>query len=340
MKYNEEKCPKCGKILQVPEDLEKLTCMYCGKEIETKDMIPVYNEDESILKELESEIVRLWDDKDPKAIQKARALFEKDHFNYTANYILSLDTLPRILLENKGITKQFKTKLYATAIKEYMIASRPSLEYLERACVVRSDEKEDILEKSAKHFITAIKEDILHSKKNKSKISTLELDDYKMALVLFTIPMILELNLDISDKFADKIIEAWIEEFPKSIIKKGTFEHINAGFRKKGFCYITTAVCETLHKPDNCYELTMFRDFRDNYLLKQEDGKELVGEYYLVAPLIVEHINSFEERDKIYQEIWNNYLNGCLMSIESGDNEKCKEDYSKMVRELQMKYNI
>ena len=30
-----------------------------------------------------------------------------------------------------------------------------------------------------------------------------------------------------------------------------------------GSCYITTATCEEYGKSDNCYELTMFRSFRD-----------------------------------------------------------------------------
>ena len=41
---------------------------------------------------------------------------------------------------------------------------------------------------------------------------------------------------------------------------------------KKG-CFITSAVCESFGKPDDCYELTMFRSFRDNYLAKEQDGE-------------------------------------------------------------------
>lgn len=41
-------------------------------------------------------------------------------------------------------------------------------------------------------------------------------------------------------------------------------------------CYITTAVCGSFGKSDDCYELTMFRDFRDSWLRRQEDGKEII----------------------------------------------------------------
>ena len=49
---------------------------------------------------------------------------------------------------------------------------------------------------------------------------------------------------------------------------------------KKNGCFITTATCAEYGKPDNCYELTMFRKFRDEWLSKQPDGLKLIEEYY------------------------------------------------------------
>lgn len=40
-----------------------------------------------------------------------------------------------------------------------------------------------------------------------------------------------------------------------------------------GGCYITTATCEEYGKPDDCYELTTFRNFRDNWLKNNPMGK-------------------------------------------------------------------
>jgi hypothetical protein len=50
--------------------------------------------------------------------------------------------------------------------------------------------------------------------------------------------------------------------------------------RKAMGCFITTAVCDFLSEPDDCYELTLFRSFRDNWLSFQPDGKQLVEQYY------------------------------------------------------------
>ncbi|WP_461811457.1 GTPase family protein [Faecalimonas sp.] len=101
-----------------------------------------------------------------------------------------------------------------------------------------------------------------------------------------------------------------------------------------GGCYITTATCEEFNKPDDCYELTVFRNFRDNWLQKQVDGPELIERYYATAPAIVEKINQQPNRAEIYQHIQNSYLSKCLSYIENGENEKCMELYIAMIEYL------
>ncbi len=104
--------------------------------------------------------------------------------------------------------------------------------------------------------------------------------------------------------------------------------------KEKSFCYITTAVCESLDKPDDCYELTMFRKFRDSWLMMQPDGEALIREYYAVAPTIVQRIDSLSNANEIYQDIMTKYLKPCLHMIEQNDMEGCKKMYMKMVSEL------
>lgn len=107
---------------------------------------------------------------------------------------------------------------------------------------------------------------------------------------------------------------------------------------KSDGCFITTAVCDSFHKPDNCYELTMFRAFRDNWLKKQTDGQQLIAQYYAIAPKIVKNIDKLADADEIYLHIWNKYLKSCLSYIEHGKNEQCKSVYVKMVQDLYKKY--
>lgn len=101
-----------------------------------------------------------------------------------------------------------------------------------------------------------------------------------------------------------------------------------------GGCYITTAVCKDSGKPDNCYELTQFRKFRDEWLTNQPDGKDLIKQYYDTAPNIVKLIDKQPNSHEIYDNLNEVYLTPCLHYIENEQYEKCKELYSDMVYNL------
>lgn len=101
-------------------------------------------------------------------------------------------------------------------------------------------------------------------------------------------------------------------------------------------CFITTAVLETLNGNDDCYELTKFREFRDEQLI--DKYPELINEYYAIAPIIVKNINNDVNAKSIYKNIWHEYLKPCLNFIESEHYSEAKDGYIYMVRELQKEY--
>lgn len=103
-------------------------------------------------------------------------------------------------------------------------------------------------------------------------------------------------------------------------------------------CFVTTAVCDSFGKSDDCYELTTFRKFRDTWLKAQPDGKSLIAEYYSIAPRIVANINSLADSAQIYKTIWQKYLEPCLNFIRCGDNLACKNKYIEMIYELKKTY--
>jgi tetratricopeptide (TPR) repeat protein len=107
-----------------------------------------------------------------------------------------------------------------------------------------------------------------------------------------------------------------------------------ADAKKQSGCFITTAVCGSFGKPDDCRELTAFRAFRDNWLAKQPDGKALVAEYYHIAPRIVAAIDAAPDSAGIYRGIWDAYLADCLRLIDSGRFAECRDVYVRMVNDL------
>lgn len=116
--------------------------------------------------------------------------------------------------------------------------------------------------------------------------------------------------------------------------ERGDFNQSSGG----GGCFITTAVCDSFGKADDCYELTAFRNFRDKWLANQSDGKSLIAEYYAVAPKIVAKINQLPNAAETYKNIWTDYLSRCLNFIEAGDNLSCKKIYVRMVQNLKAKF--
>ena len=126
---------------------------------------------------------------------------------------------------------------------------------------------------------------------------------------------------------AEKIAELWKVHYPENDIKAVPYEQIMEGFKHK-FCYITTAVCESLGKTDDCYELTALRNYRDDYLMNTDCGEEIVKKYYDIAPTIVKHIDKRADRREIYEGIWNHYLKQCIEFIETDKNEQCKDKYA------------
>lgn len=105
-----------------------------------------------------------------------------------------------------------------------------------------------------------------------------------------------------------------------------------------GGCFITTAVCHSLKKEDDCIELQTFRNFRDNWLIHEADGNYLIQEYYDIAPKIVDSINTQSQADVIYENIWKSYLKDAYIEIQANKNQVAKTIYMKMVRDLQGKY--
>ena len=101
------------------------------------------------------------------------------------------------------------------------------------------------------------------------------------------------------------------------------------------FCFISTVICEYFGKSDDCVELNKLRNYRDNWLRNQPDGSQLIAMYYNNAPLIVSKLKTSSNYATYCQYLWDNYLQPCLVLIETKQFESCKELYIKMYRYLQ-----
>ena len=100
---------------------------------------------------------------------------------------------------------------------------------------------------------------------------------------------------------------------------------------------MTTACCEYKGLPDDCHELQTLRKFRDEYLALKKYGDEIIRLYYEDAPQIVKSINGSDEKEQIYDQIYNK-IKEIVHLIEIGEFDKAIIVYMLMV--YQLKRNI
>ena len=105
----------------------------------------------------------------------------------------------------------------------------------------------------------------------------------------------------------------------------------------RGGCYLTTACIKYQGLDDDCFELNTLRAFRDNYIAKLENGKELIDRYYANAPIIVEQIDKSLEREFVYNDIFLK-IQECIQYIKSDRNEKALQLYIDMSERLYNKF--
>ena len=244
------------------------------------------------------------------------------------------DELSGMLCDNLPLMKKFNKDSYADAFKAYFESYRPLLERIDEG-YASSDDKDKYIGEIADRFVNIIKdkENSLAKKSEKEHFAI----DHNSILTLYLLPALLEIKTASCKALAGEILKRWNEIFTRYSLSMGTFEEIDAGFKRK-LCYITTAVCESLGKPDDCYELKTLRGYRDGYLLGSDEGKTVVDTYYNIAPTIVNRINRRNDSAVVYRKLFDKYISPCIDMIEHNRLEECRELYSEMVYSLKDQY--
>lgn len=121
----------------------------------------------------------------------------------------------------------------------------------------------------------------------------------------------------------------------------GCTDHFVARYGSTGGgCFLTTACVEAKGLPDDCYELTVFRKFRDTYLKSTAEGSKDVRTYYRVAPRIVDAINQEPNALAWYEEIYCELITPVLCLIENERYEDAWQNYRQYVQKLCEQFNV
>ena len=250
------------------------------------------------------------------------------------NYLVGLEGMKSMLNDIEKPLDSFKKKYYEENFNRVYERYLPTMDAIEQV-YTSVLEPEAFIQNMSRALVDTAVEKVNGCAKKSQKESTMM--DMNLVMAIYIFPSLLHYRGTSTQPLVDQILADWKEAFPKSNLQAAEYEYIEKGFHKK-FCYITTAVCQTFQKPDDCYELTLLRDYRDEYLAKLPEGESIIRAYYDVAPTIVKHINRREDAPAIYENIWKEYLSPCISMIEAGEKEACKDLYIEMVETLQKKY--
>lgn len=237
-------------------------------------------------------------------------------------------------IEMQDYRQYFKRKIYKDAFMRCYEEHKELLASVITICEQAEDKDEAVMELA--RAIPEYAHGQVDNAPKKSKKEALMMD-YNMTMVTFVVPVLTYNGSEYLDRIADRMIELWNKGPITMKLGRAGFEELNGSFKSHP-CYITTAVCESQNKADNCYELMLLREYRDGYLLKSPEGESVVRRYYDVAPTIVNHINKKVNSKEIYQEIFDDYLSSCISLIEENKMAECQEVYTNMVMDLQKKY--
>jgi len=106
-----------------------------------------------------------------------------------------------------------------------------------------------------------------------------------------------------------------------------------------GSCFLTTASCDLLGRPDDCWELETLRAYRDDVLARSSRGREYIQEYYATAPRILSALPaSGWRRGAALSRIYLFTVLPCAALITAGMTEAAFALYRRSVRVLSSRY--
>lgn len=302
------KCPNCGKALELPEELEEFSCLYCGSRMTMENFVAFNSKvQEAVDWEADPEYVRLHL---IDAVKKYPRYFEK----------IGRDT-------------------YVPAFEAYEKGNAQLLQMMDRVACGQTDNGKQWMTELCDTFIQELETEMTADPRWKKAGKSTVLFENKLMLALFLTPLAKKLELQSAGLFCTELHRQWMLHWPKELWQPGDYQRIVDGYKKKRLCFITTAVCEQEGKPDNCEELTAFRAFRDSWLT-EHNGTELIREYYDVAPEIVVRMELCDDSADRCAEIRRRWLGPCYELLQAEKMEECRDVYVEMVRTLQHRYHL
>ena len=102
-------------------------------------------------------------------------------------------------------------------------------------------------------------------------------------------------------------------------------------------CFLTTACCDLMGLPDDCFELTALRRFRDTVMRVTPDGQRDIERYYALAPRLLAEMHARGEERRLLG-VYFCYILPCALAAHMGFVAPTHRHYARMIRRLVARY--
>ncbi|MFB9151278.1 CFI-box-CTERM domain-containing protein [Roseovarius ramblicola] len=109
------------------------------------------------------------------------------------------------------------------------------------------------------------------------------------------------------------------------------------GTCEKRDCFLTTATAGAVGLPDDCWELSTLRAFRDGWLARHPGGAALTAHYYRLAPMMVHRIERRADARAVWLRAWAFGVLPAALAARLGLNRLALRAYRRLVRSLARK---
>ena len=290
-------CPNCGKELDIPGELEEFSCLYCGTRSRVAALLAPAAACSMELPELRAKL---------------------------------LDTVKNYPDYYKKLDKKF----IFDAFELYEFSNAETLRALD-ACVAAEPSR---MGRICTEFVDDLETYMSADPRWKRKTSRSNVFwETKVVLAIFLTPLVRKLGLACAEDFRTGLHRTWLARWPQQHWEPGDYDLLVSGYRKRKFCFITTATCRHEGKADDCAELEHFRAFRDGWLTERGETA-LIDRYYAVAPAIVACIDYCDDAEARYAEIRSRWLEPCYIALQEDRPADCRAIYVDMVQTLEQRY--
>lgn len=290
-------CPNCGKVLDVPGELEEFSCLYCGVRSRVAALLAPPVDCAAVLPELREKLL----DTVKKHPDYYKKLDKKQFFDAFELYESSNTETLRTL--------------------DACMAAQPEL--MNRICTELVDDLESHMSADPRWKRKAARSNVFW--------------EVKVVLAIFLTPLARKLGLACAEDFRTGLHRSWLARWPQERWEPGDYDVLVSGYKKRKFCFITTATCRHEGKTDDCPELQTFRAFRDGWLTERGETA-LIDRYYAVAPAIVACIDYCDDPAARYAEIRSRWLEPCYRALREDRPADCRSVYMEMVQTLEGRY--